>query len=152
MRAATTQFVEDVGLYFESAGLPRMAGRVLGWLLICDPPQQAAEELIRALDASSGSISTTARSLIQLGFVERVAVRGDRRAFYQLRPHIWAAVLEERAAEMKRLRVLAEQGLAALDDASQQHRRRLAEMRELFGFLESEFPALVTRYHEQHAR
>ena len=30
-------FVEDISLYFEQMGLPRMAGRVLGVLLICDP-------------------------------------------------------------------------------------------------------------------
>lgn len=146
------QFVEDVGLHFESLGLPRMAGRMLGWLLVCDPPQQAAEQLTTALSASSGSISMTARMLTRMGFVERVAVRGDRRAFYRLRPHAWGAILEERAAEMKRLRVLAEQGLAALEGAPEQRRGRLTEMRELFAFLEAEFPALVARYHDQQER
>ena len=34
-------FVEDISLYFEQMGLPRMAGRVLGVLLICDPPAQS---------------------------------------------------------------------------------------------------------------
>lgn len=150
VKADTMQFVEDVGLHVESTGLPRMAGRVLGWLLICDPPQQAAEELVRGLSASSDSISTTARSLIQMGFVQRVAVHNDRRAFYQLRPDAWSAALEEREAEMKRLRTLAEQGLAAVDGAPEPRRQRLIEMRELFAFVEAEFPALVARYHEEH--
>jgi DNA-binding transcriptional regulator GbsR (MarR family) len=146
------QFAEDMGLHFESAGLPRMTGRVLGWLLICDPPQQAAAELAAALSASSGSISTTARSLIQMGFVERVAVRNDRRAFYRLRPDAWSAALEEREAEMKRLRVLAEKGLAALDGTPEPRRQRLSEMREMFAFVEAEFPVLVARYHERQER
>ena len=30
-------FIEDIGLYFEQMGLPRMAGRILGALLISDP-------------------------------------------------------------------------------------------------------------------
>ncbi|MGI9003437.1 MAG: GbsR/MarR family transcriptional regulator [Pseudonocardia sp.] len=147
--AETMQFVENVGLYFESVGLQRMAGRVLGWLLICEPPHQSAEELATALRASSGSISTTARLLMRMGFVERVAIAHNRRAFYQLRPDAWGTAMEERGAEMKRLRVLAEEGLAAVGDAPQPHRRRLTEMRELFAFVESEFPALVRRYHEQ---
>ena len=31
-------FIEDISLYFEQMGLPRTAGRVLGVLLIYDPP------------------------------------------------------------------------------------------------------------------
>ena len=42
-------FVEEVGLLFEHAGLPRMAGRILGWLLICDPPHQSPGELAEVL-------------------------------------------------------------------------------------------------------
>ncbi len=58
-----------------------------------------------------------------MGFVERVAVRNDRRAFYRLRPHAWSAALEEREAEIKRLRVLAEKGLAVLDGAPEPRRQ-----------------------------
>lgn len=34
-------FIEDVGLLLEESGLPRMAGRILGLLLICNPPHQS---------------------------------------------------------------------------------------------------------------
>ena len=40
------QFVEECGLYFEGIGLTRIAGRVIGWLLICDPPYQLQSELV----------------------------------------------------------------------------------------------------------
>lgn len=79
------EFVEQMGGYFESSGLTRLAGRLLGWLLVCDPERQSSEELATALAASSGGISTTARMLIQFGFIERLAVAGDRRTFYRLR-------------------------------------------------------------------
>lgn len=72
------EFVEQMGGYFESRSLTRLAGRLLGWLLVCDPERQSSEELATALAASSGGISTNARMLIQFGFIERLAVAGDR--------------------------------------------------------------------------
>ena len=33
-RLEERHFVEDFSLYFEQMGYPRMAGRILGWLLI----------------------------------------------------------------------------------------------------------------------
>jgi DNA-binding transcriptional regulator GbsR (MarR family) len=80
-------FVAEIGLFFEAAGSTRMAGRMLGWLLVCDPPHQSAGQLAAALHASNGSISMTTRMLIQAGLVDRVSLRGDRRTYYRLRPH-----------------------------------------------------------------
>jgi DNA-binding transcriptional regulator GbsR (MarR family) len=142
-------FVEDVGLAFEASGTSRMTGRMLGWLLVCDPPHQSAEQLAEGLQASSGSVSTTARLLIRMGFVERVGLPGDRKAYYKLRPDAWGASLEQSQAEMSGFRALAEKGLTAIGDASDSRRRRLEEMRELFAFVEAEFPALVERFHQQ---
>ena len=51
--------------YFEQIGYPRMAGPILGWLLICDPPVQSTGELADVLGASKESLSTMTRLLIQ---------------------------------------------------------------------------------------
>ena len=72
-------YAEDFGLLFEGFGLPRMVGRVLGVLLISDPPELSAEELAEALQASRGSISSATRSLIGMGLVQRRTKRGERR-------------------------------------------------------------------------
>jgi len=37
-------FVEEVGIFFEQTGMPRMAGRILGWLMISNPPHQTTTE------------------------------------------------------------------------------------------------------------
>jgi hypothetical protein len=65
-------FVEDMSLYFEQMGLPRMAGRVLGVLLISDPPEQSLNDVAEVLQASKSSMSTTTRLLSEMGLIERV--------------------------------------------------------------------------------
>ena len=42
-------FIEEVGVVFEQTGLPRMSGRLFGWLLIADPPYQSPAQLAESL-------------------------------------------------------------------------------------------------------
>jgi hypothetical protein len=49
--------VEQLGGYFESSGLTRLAGRLLGWSLICTPDRQSSEELAIILRALAGPVS-----------------------------------------------------------------------------------------------
>ena len=83
------QFAEEVGIVFEQTGVPRMAGRILGWLLISDPPHQSMEQITRDLLASKGSISTMTRLLIQIGLIERLSLPGVRRDYFRLRSDAW---------------------------------------------------------------
>ena len=80
------RFAEAMGRLFETTGLPRMVGRVWATLLITDAPHLTAADLREALGASAGSISTATRSLLQLGLIERIAVRGERRDHFAVRP------------------------------------------------------------------
>ena len=64
-------FVEEMGQVLASYGMTPMAGRMWGWLLICDPPEQTAGDIADALHASRGAISGTARILSSAGFIRR---------------------------------------------------------------------------------
>ena len=33
-------YAEEAAVYLEAMGMPRASGKLLGWLLVCDPPQQ----------------------------------------------------------------------------------------------------------------
>ncbi len=147
-------FVEEVGLLFEHAGLPRMAGRILGWLLICDPPHQSPGELAKVLQASKGSISTMIRLLIQIGLIERISLPGQRRDYVRIKSNSWNELFTRRMFMVSSFRQLAERGLTVLsDDHGQPQRERLAEMRDLYAFLEREVPMLLARWErERHLR
>jgi DNA-binding transcriptional regulator GbsR (MarR family) len=144
------QFVEEMGLMFEGVGLPRMAGRIFGWLLISNPPQQSHGELAEVLQASKGSISSMTRLLIQVGLIERVSLPGDRRDHFQIKPNSWANMAEQRLAQIKAFRRLAERGLNLMQNAPPHLRQRLYEMRDMHAFWERELPLLHQRWqHEQ---
>ena len=139
-------FVEQMGGDFESNGLPRLAGRLLGWLLVCDPERQSSEDLAAALGASSGGISTNARVLSQFGFIDRLAVAGDRRTYFRLRPNAFAAGERHRLQTMADLQRMADAGLEALRDAAPERSRRLHEMRDLLSYMETALSEALQNY------
>lgn len=139
-------FIEEVGLMFELVGLPRMSGRIFGWLLISNPPQQSHTELAEMLQASKGSISTMTRLLIQIGLIERISLPGERRDYFQIKPNAWSQMTKQRMVQISAFRQLAEKGLDLLKDTSPRLQQRLQEMRDIHAFLERELPLLDERW------
>ncbi|MCT7950063.1 MarR family transcriptional regulator [Ancylothrix sp. C2] len=140
------RFIEEVGVLFELMGLPRMAGRILGWLLISNPPHQSTGQLAEVLQASKGSISTMTRLLIQGGLVERVSLPGDRRDFFCIKLGAWPALLKQRMGQITAIRELAGRGLKILENQEPERRTRLQEMHDFHRFFERQFPLLIERW------
>ena len=146
------QFVEDAGILYEEMGWPRMAGRIFGWLLLCQPPHQSAEELAKVVEASKGSISSMTRLLIQMGLVERMGIPGRRDTYYRIKPGSWSELMRSRMSHLTAIRELADRGLNLIASNDPESRRRLQELRDFHAFLEQEIPVLLDRYDQERKR
>src|SRR5262249_2806889 len=146
------RFVEDMGIFLEREGFPRMAGRILGWLPICDPPQQSAGELARALQASRGSISTMTQLLIRAGLIERIGVPGERQDYFRFRPGAGAFMLEQAIETTQSVAQLLDRGQRLEEDQPPENRERVEEVHDLYAFFGEELPGLVERWKREHRR
>ena len=144
-------YVDEVAAFFAEEGMPLIAGRVIGWLLISDPPEQSAADLARVLDVSRSSISSAARLLTPSGLVEGVRRRGDRQEYLRIRADGWTRMLAGRYAKTAAFRQITERGLDVLDAASPDRRQRLENVTELYRFLESELPAMWERWEQRNS-
>ena len=151
--AAEAHYVEDWGVLFEQSGMPRMTGRVLGWLLICDPPHQTAAELAEALQASKGSISTTTALLERVGIIERFGLPGERSSYFRVQPDAFTRTVRHKLAAIAAWRDLAERGLKLLQQkrAGRATTKRLRDIHGLYAFMEREYPALIERWERERA-
>jgi hypothetical protein len=138
-------FIEEMGQFLGGYGMTPMAGRMWGWLLLCDPPEQTAAEIADALGASRGSISGTARILVQAGFIRRTTKRGDRREYFSSPPDALDSMLMSAGAIYQQLRRIAERGLVAAGDAPGPH-ARMQEFYDVISFIESELPRTIDRF------
>jgi DNA-binding transcriptional regulator GbsR (MarR family) len=141
-------YVEDCGLLFERWGLPRTAGRIWGWLHVCDPPRQTAQDLVDALHVSKGSVSMNTRLLESLGLLERVGVPMSRQGHYRLRDDGFEAILSMRIKGAKEARNIAERGLRILEPAEPTRKNRLEQQRDFYAFMVTELETLLTNWQE----
>jgi len=143
------EFVEEMGQFLGSSGMTPMAGRMWGWLLICDPADQTASDLAAELHASRGAISGTARLLTTAGMIRRTRRRGDRREYFTAPPGALVALLAGAGASFRRFREITGDGLAIMESRPPEARARLQEIHDAYAFFEQEYPALIDRYMDE---
>jgi DNA-binding transcriptional regulator GbsR (MarR family) len=136
-------FIEDIGLFFEQMGMPRMAGRILGVLLISDPPAQSITDIAATLMASKSSVSIMARLLVENGLIERVAAPMPRRDYYRFKSGGWVLYMRRWLSLMSELHHITERGLVLLADKPPEMQQRLQDAHDLFSLVEERFPAII---------
>lgn len=150
---AERSLIEEVGVVFEQTGLPRMAGRLFGWLLIAEPPHQSPAELAEVLQASKGSISTTVRLLTQSGFIERHVIPGSRHDYFRLPPDAIKKVIQHGLEqEITMFRVLSDRGLEMIKELPPKRKTWLKEMQSRYKYLENCFPSIMAQYDAEKKR
>lgn len=139
--AAQHEFVEKVGRWWEMVG-GRSAGRILGWLMICEPPHRSASQLIEELSLSAGTVSSQTTVLERVGFVERLTFPGDRATYYQLRPNVWVELMRTESDRIAEMKQLAEAGALVLPT---ERPGRVEDLRRVASFFLDDWPDTMKR-------
>jgi DNA-binding MarR family transcriptional regulator len=145
-RDAELSFADQAGRHFaRQYGMPPMTGRVAGWLLICDPPEQTAAEIAEALGASRSAVGSAIDMLESFAFVRRSRTAGERADRVAVNPEAGAQGLDSRA-EFAAMAALARQGLEVLDGEPPARRARLLEVATFHTWLLERMPALAAEW------
>src|SRR4051794_33856106 len=84
---AELSFADQVGRHYQRHyAVPPMIGRVVGWLLICDPPAQTVAEIADALQASRSAVGTALNMVETWGSLRRMRAPGERADRVRLAP------------------------------------------------------------------
>ena len=134
MDAPTVNFIERMGLALESDGLPRIAGRIFGLLLVSEDAR-SLDDLAAELRVSKGSVSTNARLLEQRGLLERVCRPADRRDYYSVPPDLFIHTMAQRLARWQRFHEAIGVARTSLPIRSQEVRDRLEEYEQAYAFM-----------------
>ena len=135
------EFMQRVGAIGELGGLPPSHVQVLAWLVVCEPPEQSADQLRQALALSAGAVSMATGALMRLGLVERMAQPGHRRLSYRIHPNGWPRLLRLGLEDAAQLRALADEALSRAPSPPD----RLVQLRDVYAWVEDHVAALLTQ-------
>jgi DNA-binding transcriptional regulator GbsR (MarR family) len=150
-REAEHRFSDELGFFWEDAGGTRMAGRVLGALLLADPPELSSSELSEFLGVSPGSVSTATRELIRPGLAQRVRIPGKRQDYFRatMGASVLPQIIRTRIELTRRYGQLMQRGEELAADKDPAVRRQLGEIREFYEFIEAEQLAILDRWEQR---
>ena len=139
---AEITFADHAGrLYARQYGMAPMVGRLLGYLAICDPPEQSIGELAEALLASRSAIAGAVNALDNLDMIRRSRAAGERMDRIRIDlggPRSMGFDL----TEYREQGALAREGLAMMADEPLERRAVLLEWAAFADFLVARLPEL----------
>jgi DNA-binding transcriptional regulator GbsR (MarR family) len=147
MRKDIERFVERAGVLWENDGLPRIAGRIYGLMLVSEDAL-SLDEIAESLGVSKASVSTDTRLLERMGFIERVSKPGDRKDYYQHTEGSFERAIAERIKRMHELASLIESGRELA--TSRAIRERLADHHFAFSQITKSLETTLEALQERH--
>jgi hypothetical protein len=150
--AQIKQKVEEIGVAFDKTGAQPMIGRVLGFLMLADPPHQTFYAIQEFLGASKSSISNALNAMMFEGSVEYITFSGDRKRYFRLNVEHW---LEDSKCKMTDFgdvnRVLREALHLRDPDKHQEFNKGLWRILEFHEFMAQEMPKLFEKWERSQA-
>jgi DNA-binding transcriptional regulator GbsR (MarR family) len=133
------EFIEETGMMYDNLGIGKTPGRIMGYLMVNDPPYSTLKGISKALDMAKSSISVALRLLTTTGFVERFTLPGRRADYYRIDHDYLKKGLTLKSKTMDTFRELIGDALDIIDDEQTEQREVLEEMYELYNWLPQKF-------------
>jgi len=148
---AEITFADHMGrFYARRYAFPPMVGRLIGYLAVCDPPDQSIAELADALLASRSAIAGAVKVLETSHVVRRTRAAGER--MDRVRVDLGSPEsLGMDITEYEELREMACEGLEVLSDAPAERRAVLLEMSAFADFLLEQIPRFQQEWEARRA-
>ena len=125
------EFIEQLGLIAQADGLPRIAGRILGLMVIHGGPFSFSELSIE-LKVSRASISTNTRVLENLGVIERVTRPGERQDYFKLHDNPYVELMRGLQNRMKKANQTVTETKSKLPTDDKAMQRRLSNLCDFY--------------------
>ncbi len=138
-------YIEENGIFFETLGMTRMAGRVFGYLIVSDKKEASFDDIRLALKASKGSISGTTKQLINVGFVQPISLPGDRKTYFRLNKIEVGKILEARIQSFDKFSEMISKG-DSLRDTEDEQSEWLKEISTFYNWVGEEIKGIIKKW------
>lgn len=144
------EFIEEIGLVFENMGLGRTPGRIIGALMVNNPPHLNMTELVETTSMSKASMSTGLTMLTSIGFVEKFSIPGERADYYRIDNDFWKKTVVYKLTSLTSLKKSIDHAVSLIqkkdEDPNPERTQTLIEMRDMYQFFEDQLPKLFEKW------
>lgn len=145
-------FCDHLGrFYAERYGFPPVAGRLIGYLYVCEPAQQTINEIAETLLTSRSAINNAVKTLETQKLIRRSRPAGTRADLIGLNP-LGRENLGFDPTEYQQMASLAREGVELLGNASPERRQALEVVISLNDFLAERLPQLYGEWNTYHQK
>ncbi len=149
---AQITFADHMGrFYARRYAFPPMVGRLIGYLAVCDPPDQSIGDLADTLLASRSAITGAVKVLETSHVIRRSRAAGERMDRVRLDMSTPEALGMD-ITEYQELREMAREGLEVVRDAPPERRAILLEMSAFADFLLEQIPRFQQEWEARRAK
>jgi DNA-binding transcriptional regulator GbsR (MarR family) len=145
---ASLSYADRLGQVFARySSVPPVAGRLLGYLIICKPEQQSINELASALKASRSAIVGAVQLLEARHVVKRTRAAGDRNDLIYFDINGFESRGFDASAYLQ-MAALFHEGLMLVKGDSEERQSHVQELIDFAQFLAERMPLLQKDWHE----
>jgi DNA-binding MarR family transcriptional regulator len=145
-------FCDHLGrFYAERYGFPPVAGRLIGYLYVCEPAEQTINQIADTLLASRSAINNAVKMLETQKLIHRSRPAGTRADLIGLNP-LGRENLGFDPTEYQQMASLAREGLQLLGKSSLERRQALEVVLSLNEFLAGRLPQLYGEWNTHHQK
>jgi DNA-binding transcriptional regulator GbsR (MarR family) len=146
-------FIEESAILFESLGFTRMAGRIIGYLLMMEEEIISFNELTAALKASKSSISTNLHMLMNANFITMKTISGDRKTYYSLNHDVdWTDIMAKELKSLNILRVLFNKAYTLRENKKDQTSLWTQSAINFYEWISNELNNILKKFKEIHSK
>jgi DNA-binding transcriptional regulator GbsR (MarR family) len=113
--ATEEELIQEFGNLYETYGLKRLEGLIVGLLLTQEEPV-SLDDMVKLLNHSKGPISVAVRRLADIGLIKKVNGPVNRRNYYAAHPDIFYNNFKFNMATVRKNREIAERFLERIEE------------------------------------
>jgi DNA-binding transcriptional regulator GbsR (MarR family) len=140
--------VEKIGIVCDKDGFPPLAGRLLGYLMLAEPPHKTFDEIVDFLQASKSAVSNTLKFLEAQKMVDYITFPGDRKRYFRMNVESWAQVVGQRLEFLKAMQVRVNEVLAIRSGDFPEFNNGLYNIALLYQTFIDELPRIIQKWEE----
>ena len=141
--------VERIGVGFEKLGIPPVGARVVGHLMLAEPPYLSFDELVEATQASKSSVSNAIKSLQTEGLIDYITFSGDRKRYFQLYSSTWLEIMKDRVKGFASLRQIITETVTLRSGQYPEFNHTLTEVTDLYRELEEQMIRVIEAWEKK---